>query len=69
MPNESVTLDPAAVTYSAGTFEFVPVIRDILRTRYCVPGSIFLVEGLERVSVSRSGRWQAVRLFLGDGAI
>ncbi|KAJ4214660.1 hypothetical protein NW759_010214 [Fusarium solani] len=69
MPNESVTLDPAAVTYSAGTFELFPVIRDILRTRYCVPGSIFLVEGVERVSVSRSGRWQAVRLLLGDGAI
>ncbi|RSL96258.1 hypothetical protein CEP52_011578 [Fusarium oligoseptatum] len=69
MPNESVTLDPTAVTYSAGIFELVPAIRDILRTRYCVPGSIFLVEGLERVSVSRSGRWQAVRLLLGDGAI
>ncbi|UPK98997.1 hypothetical protein LCI18_009932 [Fusarium solani-melongenae] len=69
MPNESVTLDPAAITYSAGAFEFVPVIRDILRTRYCTPGSIFLVEGLERTSISRSGRWQAIRLLLGDGAI
>lgn len=69
MPNESVTLDAAAITYSAGIFEFIPVIRDILRTRYCVPGSIFLVEGLEQVPLSRSGRWQAVRLLLGDGAL
>ncbi|KAM0428531.1 hypothetical protein ACHAPT_006891 [Fusarium lateritium] len=69
MPDDSVTLDPAAVTYSARLFEFVPVIRDILRTRYCAPGSVFLVEGLDRVSVSRSGRWQAVRLLLGDGAL
>ncbi|KPM43448.1 hypothetical protein AK830_g3106 [Neonectria ditissima] len=62
-------LDPAAVTFLGDPFELVPVIRDILRTRYCVPGSVFLVEGLDRVSVSRSGRWQAVRLLLGDGAL
>ncbi|KAK7420567.1 hypothetical protein QQZ08_010326 [Neonectria magnoliae] len=68
MPADAV-LDPAAVTFLGDPFELVPVIRDILRTRYCVPGSVFLVEGLDQVSVSRSGRWQAVRLLLGDGAL
>ncbi|KAF4990643.1 hypothetical protein FDECE_14308 [Fusarium decemcellulare] len=69
MPDEPVTLDPTAVTFLGEPFVLVPVVRDILRTRYCVPGTIFLVEGLERISVSRSGRWQAVRLLLGDGAL
>ncbi|KAF4981383.1 hypothetical protein FZEAL_2813 [Fusarium zealandicum] len=69
MPDEPAILDSAAVTFLADPFELVPVIRDILRTRYCVPGSILLVEGLERVAVSRSGRWQAVRLLLGDGVL
>ncbi|KAJ4321151.1 hypothetical protein N0V84_005503 [Fusarium piperis] len=69
MPDKSVTLDPTAVTYSAGPFELIPVIRDILRTRSCIPGTIFLVEGLDRVSVSRSGRRQVVRILVGDGAL
>lgn len=62
-------LDPTAVTLLGDPFEFVPVIRDILRTRFCVAGSVFLVEGLDCVAVSRSGRWQAVRLLLGDGVL
>ncbi|KAF7551259.1 hypothetical protein G7Z17_g5132 [Cylindrodendrum hubeiense] len=62
-------LDPTAVTLLGEPFELVPVIRDILRTRYFVAGSVFLVEGLDRVSVSSSGRWQAVRLLLGDGVL
>ncbi|KAH6897135.1 hypothetical protein B0T10DRAFT_556974 [Thelonectria olida] len=62
-------LDATAVTYLDGPFELVPVIRDILRTHYCVPGTVFLVEGLDQISVSRSGRWQTVRLLLGDGAL
>ncbi|KAF5001789.1 hypothetical protein FGRMN_764 [Fusarium graminum] len=69
MPDESVRLDPAAITFLGEPFQLVPVIRDILRTRYCVPETIFLVEGVDRVSVSRSGRWQAIRLILGDGAL
>lgn len=50
-------------------FTLVPVIRDILRTRYCAPGTIFLVEGIEIIPVSKTGRWQAVRLLLGDGEL
>ncbi|KAM5343241.1 hypothetical protein ACJ41O_014207 [Fusarium nematophilum] len=69
MPDDPVTFDPDAITFLGEEFELVPVIRDILRTCYCVPGSLFLVEGVERVSVSRSGRWQAVRLLLGDGVL
>ena len=48
-------------------FTLVPLISDILRTRYCVPGSIFLVEGIQAAPVSKSGRWQAIQLLLGDG--
>lgn len=62
-------LDPTAVTLLGDPFEFAPVIRDIIRTRFCVPGSVFLIEGLDCVAVSRSGRWQAVRLLLGDGVL
>ncbi|KAF5019452.1 hypothetical protein F66182_8534 [Fusarium sp. NRRL 66182] len=69
MPEESERLDPSAITFLDEPFELVPVVHDILRTRYCVPGSIFLVEGVDRVSVSRSGRWQAIRLLLGDGEL
>lgn len=50
-------------------FTLVPVISDILRTRYCVPGSMFLVEGIEAAPVSKSGRWQAIQLLLGDGEL
>ncbi|KAI0593316.1 hypothetical protein F4775DRAFT_597365 [Biscogniauxia sp. FL1348] len=46
-----------------------PVIADILRTRYCVPGSIFLVEGIDAAYTSRSRRWRALRLLLGDGEL
>ncbi|KAI1084781.1 hypothetical protein F5B20DRAFT_221086 [Whalleya microplaca] len=48
-------------------FEPTPLIADILRTRYCVPGSVFLVEGVDTVHTSRSKRWRVVRLLLGDG--
>lgn len=56
-----------------------PLIADILRTRHCVPGSVFLIEALERrVPVPgpaghhcrRQGRGRrAVRLLLGDGEL
>ncbi|KAK6071899.1 hypothetical protein SCUP515_07683 [Seiridium cupressi] len=47
-----------------------PLIADILRTRYCIPGSIFLVEAVDvfRAS-SKSNRWRGVRLLLGDGQL
>ncbi|KAI1408129.1 hypothetical protein F5Y13DRAFT_113308 [Hypoxylon sp. FL1857] len=50
-------------------FEPVPLIADILRTGYCVPGSVFLVEGVDSLHTSRSKRWRAVRLLLGDGEL
>jgi hypothetical protein len=43
MPDEPVRLDPAAITFFGEPFKLTPVVEDILRTRYCVPGSIFLV--------------------------
>ncbi|KAH7153262.1 hypothetical protein EDB81DRAFT_451449 [Dactylonectria macrodidyma] len=57
------------ITFLGDRFELVPVIGDILRSRYCVPGSIFLIEGFDRASVSSTGRWQAIRLLLGDGVL
>ena len=69
MPDTTI-LDPTAVTLVEDEqFELVPVIRDILRTRFCVPGSIFLVEGIDVNPISTSGRWQAIRLLLGDGVL
>ncbi|KAI2610627.1 uncharacterized protein GGS25DRAFT_155543 [Hypoxylon fragiforme] len=50
-------------------FEPAPLISDILRTGYCVPGSIFLVEGIDSVHTSKSQRWRAVHLLLGDGKL
>ncbi|KAK4238920.1 hypothetical protein C8A03DRAFT_43399 [Achaetomium macrosporum] len=52
-----------------------PLIADILRTKYCIPGSIFLVESIERrVPIPRPDgrrrrRRRAVRLLLGDGEL
>ncbi|KAF4920403.1 hypothetical protein CGCVW01_v006909 [Colletotrichum viniferum] len=46
-----------------------PLIHDLLRTRYCIPGSVFLVEHIESLPVPRSTRWRAVRLLLGDGQL
>ena len=45
-----------------------PLISDILRTRFCIPGSIFLVEGSDGV-IPVSRRHRAVRLLLGDGEL
>ncbi|KAM3429072.1 hypothetical protein NHJ13734_008337 [Beauveria thailandica] len=67
--SEAPSIDPNAITTAPDhdSFTLVPVIRDLLRTRYCAPGTIFLVEGIEIIPVSKTGRWQAVRLLLGDG--
>ncbi|RDA94580.1 hypothetical protein CP533_2420 [Ophiocordyceps camponoti-saundersi (nom. inval.)] len=64
-------LDPTAITLAPGTdpFVLVPAIQEIIRTRFCVPGSVFLVEGVEAVPVTETGRWQAIRLLLGDGEL
>lgn len=70
MPKDTTVFDSTAVTLIQDEpFEFVPVIQDILRTRYCVPGSILLVEGIDTTPISSSGRWQAIRLLLGDGVL
>ncbi|EWZ49265.1 uncharacterized protein FOBCDRAFT_213544 [Fusarium oxysporum Fo47] len=69
MPERSLKLNAAANTFLGEPFELKPLVSEILRTRYCVPGSIFLVEGVDRISVSRSGRWQVIRLLLGDGEV
>ncbi|KAF5619175.1 cyclin f-box [Fusarium sp. NRRL 52700] len=69
MPERSLKLNSAANTFLGEPFELKPLVSEILRTKYCVPGSIFLVEGVDRISVSRSGRWQVIRLLLGDGEL
>ncbi|KAI0484081.1 hypothetical protein GGR56DRAFT_8785 [Xylariaceae sp. FL0804] len=46
-----------------------PLIADIVRTRFCIPGSVFLVESVDTLHTSRSRRWRAMRLLLGDGEL
>lgn len=70
--DERPVLDPAAITKAPNQlddFTLQPIIADILRTRYCAPQSIFVIEGIDLIPVSTSGRWQAVRLLLGDGEL
>ena len=43
-----------------------PLISDILRTHFCIPGSILLVESVD-ATIHTSKRDRAVRLLLGDG--
>ncbi|KAI1339960.1 hypothetical protein F5Y15DRAFT_60113 [Xylariaceae sp. FL0016] len=63
-------ISPSDITcIAADPFEPKPLIADILRTRYCVPGSIFLVEGIDSAYTSRSKRWRLIRLLLGDGEL
>lgn len=58
------------ITYlTSEPFEPKPLIADILRTRFCVPNSIFLVEGVDVAHTSKSKRWRAIRLLLGDGEL
>jgi len=51
------------------------LIEEILRTRYCPPGSVFLVESLDTripIPVAKGdghGRYRAVRAILGDGEL
>ncbi|KAK6194346.1 hypothetical protein LQW54_011531 [Pestalotiopsis sp. IQ-011] len=72
---------PEEITFlTPDPFSPKPLVADILRTRYCIPGSIFLVEGVDafrassssgqsRRPRSRSSRWRGVRLLLGDGEL
>jgi len=57
-----VSLDPASPV------EPLPLIADILRTRYCIPRSVFLVEGIE-ANIRVGGRYRTVRVLLGDGEL
>ncbi|KAF6842785.1 hypothetical protein CMUS01_02778 [Colletotrichum musicola] len=68
-PDTSATTPEIALADDAEPFVPKPLISDLLRTRYCVPGSIFLVEDVESLPVSRSRRWRAVRMMLGDGEL
>ncbi|KAJ6436758.1 cyclin-like F-box [Purpureocillium lavendulum] len=65
----ALDVDPSVVTLDQDVepFTLTPVVADLLRTRYPIPGSIFLVEGVDSHRIGRSGSWQAVRLLLGDG--
>lgn len=51
--------------------ELKPLIAEILRTRYCVPGSVVLVESVDiaLTTSTKSRRWRVVRLLLGDGKL
>ncbi|KAL2755438.1 hypothetical protein ACRALDRAFT_211328 [Sodiomyces alcalophilus JCM 7366] len=62
---------PLPITFAPDVepFEPKPLIADLLRTRFCIPGSIFLVESVESLALPRSSRWRAVRLLLGDGEL
>ncbi|ROW06800.1 hypothetical protein VMCG_04125 [Cytospora schulzeri] len=45
-----------------------PLISEILRTSYCIPDSVFLVENIE-ATIPVSNRYRTVRLLLGDGEL
>ncbi|KAI0809661.1 hypothetical protein GGR55DRAFT_159868 [Xylaria sp. FL0064] len=65
----SVSSSPDITYITSEPFAPKPLIADILRTRFCVPDSIFLVEGVDVVHTSKSKRWRAIRLLLGDGEL
>lgn len=46
-----------------------PLIKDILRTRYCIPSSLFLLESLDPLLPTRSPARRALRLLLSDGEL
>jgi hypothetical protein len=58
--NDIVFSDPSE------PFVVKPFIEDLLRTQYCIPGSVFLVEGIDRISPIRR-RFRAIRLLVSDG--
>ncbi|KAM0263723.1 hypothetical protein ACHAQJ_001037 [Trichoderma viride] len=68
-------LNPAAITPAPGQepFTLQPLIGDMFETRRCIPGSIFLVEGIDVIPVPAAAPEEddthAVRLVLGDGEL
>ena len=69
MSTSASTASPDITCITPEPFVPKPLIEDILRTRYCVPDSIFLVEGVDVFYTSKSKRWRAIRLMLGDGEL
>ncbi|KAI1352849.1 hypothetical protein F5Y01DRAFT_84387 [Xylaria sp. FL0043] len=69
MSAPSIPSSPDITYITPEPFAPKPLIADILRTRFCVPDSIFLVEGVDVVHTSKSKRWRAIRLLLGDGEL
>ncbi|KAK8912937.1 hypothetical protein VCV18_011887 [Metarhizium anisopliae] len=53
----------------AASFTLRPIIQDLVRTRFAIPGSIFLVEDIQTIALTESRRWQVIRLLLGDGEL
>ncbi|KAK7747852.1 hypothetical protein SLS53_001101 [Cytospora paraplurivora] len=45
-----------------------PAISEIIRTSYCAPGTVLLIEGIE-ANIYVSKRYRTVRLLLGDGEL
>lgn len=61
-PTPVIAADPSRL------FTPRPLIAELIRTQYCAPGSILLVESVEaHIPVSR--RYRTVRLLLGDGEL
>ncbi|KAG8160386.1 hypothetical protein KVR01_009922 [Diaporthe batatas] len=69
MPASEVTPEAAVVAADpTEPFEPRPLISEVLRTRHCIQGSIFLVEGID-AHLAVSKRYRTVRLLLGDGEL
>ncbi|PON22879.1 hypothetical protein TGAM01_v208134 [Trichoderma gamsii] len=68
-------LNAAAITPAPGyePFTLQPLIGHLLQTRRCIPGSIFLVEGIDVMPVAAASPDEddshAIRLVLGDGEL
>ncbi|KAL6901106.1 hypothetical protein GGI43DRAFT_368401 [Trichoderma evansii] len=68
-------LNPTAITPAPGyePFTLQPLIGAMLQTRRCIPGSIFLVEGIDVIPVAATSPDEddthAIRLVLGDGEL
>ncbi|KAI0452884.1 hypothetical protein F5B21DRAFT_316786 [Xylaria acuta] len=68
-PQISSACSPDITCIASEPFEPKPLIADILRTGFCVPDSVLLVEGVDIAHTSKSKRWRAIRLLLGDGEL
>ncbi|RFU81412.1 cyclin-like f-box [Trichoderma arundinaceum] len=69
-------VNPAAITTAPGQAPFTlrPLIEDMIKTRRCIPGSVFIVEGIDIMPVPAATPEEdddahAVRLLLGDGEL